>query len=256
MLSSRWASALVNDCPGFFGGERSATSSARFRVQLSQEFRKKFRNGSRRSICDGGLEPHIPSQCNARLVVKPPRKDERGNPVPPTEPELDRIRRCPVKLKQCRQRLSDVSWWMRMLCQRIAMRSNREDNAKGRFFEERFRAIRLIDEASVLACSAYVDLNPIRAAICQTIETSEHTSVKCRLDALRQRNSDERQSSSAESTLADQQTDAANPPAVIPLRARGDAFLSPLATDELRSHKTGCRFCVHRRVRVVIPSSD
>jgi hypothetical protein len=171
-------------------------------------------------------------------MICPHRKDGDGNPLPPTQAELDVIRRCPVKLKQSRERLADVSWWMRLLCQSIAMRSNREDNASGRFFEERFRAVRLVDEASVLACSAYVDLNPIRAAMCETIETSDHTSVKCRIEALRQRNSEARQSAADHRTIADPSCKAAGPPAVIPLRSLGDAFLSPLLIDELTG-KTG-----------------
>ena len=35
----------------------------------------------------------------------------------------------------------------------------------------------------MLACSVYVDSNPIRAGIAETPETSEHTSVKMRIDA-------------------------------------------------------------------------
>ena len=48
--------------------------------------------------------------------------------------------------------------------------------------EGRFKAQVLLDEASPLACSAYVDLNPIWAAIAQTPETSEHTGAKQRID--------------------------------------------------------------------------
>ena len=51
---------------------------------------------------------------------------------------------------------------MRVLCQYIAVRANREDNELGKFWQSRFRAVRLLDEAALLACAAYVDLNPIR----------------------------------------------------------------------------------------------
>ena len=70
--------------------------------------------------------------------------------------------------------------WL-MLCQRVAQRANQEDDESGRFFQDRYRATRLVDEASLLACAAYVDLNPIRAAMCQTLESSDHTSVQRRI---------------------------------------------------------------------------
>jgi hypothetical protein len=37
--------------------------------------------------------------------------------------------------------------------------------------------LRVIDEASLLACAAYVGLNPILAAMAMTLESSDHTSV-------------------------------------------------------------------------------
>jgi hypothetical protein len=154
------------------------------------------------------------------LMICPHRKDEQGKPQTPSEAELDTIRRCPVKLEQVRQRLADVSWWMRLLCQRIATRSNREDEASGRFFEERYRAIRLLDEASLLACSAYVDLNPIRAAICETIESSDHTSAQLRIESMRKENSAGKQAGSCQ-----KEPDDSN-------RSRSVAMLSPLPIDE------------------------
>jgi hypothetical protein len=41
-----------------------------------------------------------------------------------------------------------------------------------------------IDESAVLACIAYDDLNPIRAKMDTTSETSKHTSIQQRIHAL------------------------------------------------------------------------
>ena len=115
------------------------------------------------------------------LMLCPVRKTAQGEPEEPTEAELDAIRRNPKKLKKIRRRLSDISWWMRLMCQRIATRANREDQITGKFWESRFKAVRLLDEESLLACAAYVDLNPIRAALAETLEHSDFTSVQRRI---------------------------------------------------------------------------
>ncbi|MFT4939013.1 MAG: hypothetical protein ACI88A_002045 [Paraglaciecola sp.] len=43
-----------------------------------------------------------------------------------------------------------------------------------------------MDESAILACMAYVDLNPIRARMDKTPETAKHTSIKKRIWALKQ----------------------------------------------------------------------
>ncbi|MGE4535412.1 transposase [Halomonas sp.] len=83
-----------------------------------------------------------------------------------------------------RERLADVSWFMRLLNEAIARQANAEDGVKGRFWEGRFKSQALLDEAAVLSAMAYVDLNPIRAGMAETPETSEHTSVAERLATL------------------------------------------------------------------------
>ncbi|KGJ91039.1 transposase [Colwellia psychrerythraea] len=80
-----------------------------------------------------------------------------------------------------RNRLMDISWFMRLLNQSIAIQANLEDNCTGHFWEGRFKSQALLDEAALAACMAYVDLNPVRASIAKTPESSEYTSVKQRV---------------------------------------------------------------------------
>ncbi len=88
---------------------------------------------------------------NARSWTDRQKTEGERNPV-----DCEQQRENPTTSKPT-QRSS--SWWLRLLCQRIGMRANREDGEVGRFFQGRFKAVRLLDEESVLACAAYVDLN-------------------------------------------------------------------------------------------------
>ncbi len=112
----------------------------------------------------------------------PQRRNENGTPAEPTEFDLNAIRNDTSGLKEKRRRLKDISWFMRCLAEPIARRGNKDDQVSGRFWEGRFRAQILLDETAVAACMAYVDLNPIRAGIAATPETSDFTSVKERIE--------------------------------------------------------------------------
>ncbi|WP_133511609.1 transposase [Candidatus Thiosymbion oneisti] len=83
-----------------------------------------------------------------------------------------------------RGRLHDLSWFMRTLNEHIARRANAEDGVKGRFWEGRFKSQALLDEKALLAAMAYVDLNPVRAGLAETPETSDYTSIRERVGGL------------------------------------------------------------------------
>ena len=114
-----------------------------------------------------------------------PKRNGSGEAEPPSDEAIAAFIADAERVGICRERLGDISWFMRCLNEPIARRANREDKCTGRFWEGRFKCQRLMDAGAMLACMAYVDLNPVRARIAESLEDSLFTSVYDRLVAER-----------------------------------------------------------------------
>lgn len=101
----------------------------------------------------------------------------------PTENDVKTLCRDKKRIALLRERLANISWFMRAFAEPIARMANKQDDCTGRFWEGRFKAQRILDEAGLLACSMYVDLNPVRAAISESPDRSPHTSAYDRIEA-------------------------------------------------------------------------
>ncbi|QEH35209.1 hypothetical protein OJF2_37560 [Aquisphaera giovannonii] len=109
---------------------------------------------------------------------------EGHGPADPPAPARAMTPADAARLAELRRRLADLSWFMRALAEPIARRANREDGCTGRFWQGRFRCTRLLDEAALLACMAYVELNPVRAGIAEAPDRDGRTSACERAAAL------------------------------------------------------------------------
>jgi hypothetical protein len=74
---------------------------------------------------------------------------------------------------------------MKCLKEPLARMANRQEQTRGAFFEGRFKSIAVLDEAALLAVCAYIDLNPVAAGIAEVPEASRHTSIKARVDHVK-----------------------------------------------------------------------
>jgi REP element-mobilizing transposase RayT len=81
-----------------------------------------------------------------------------------------------------RERLQSLSWFMKCLKEPLSRLANRQDQTRGAFFEGRFKSVAILDEESLLAVSAYIDLNPVAAGIVDVPEASPYTSIKTRVE--------------------------------------------------------------------------
>ncbi|HHC73299.1 MAG TPA: transposase [Thiotrichales bacterium] len=114
-----------------------------------------------------------------RLFALPPlvERYQAGEALGVTEREV-----VEAQVEVWRTRLFDLGWFMRAINEWVARRANEEDRVGGRFWEGRYKCQALLDDAALLACMAYVDLNPVRAEEAETPEESEYTALRSRVD--------------------------------------------------------------------------
>jgi REP element-mobilizing transposase RayT len=116
------------------------------------------------------------------LKLFPPRVCRK--PVAPTQEMLEDLASNPEWVQVHRERLMSLSWFMKCLKEPLSRLVNREEKCRGTFFESRFSSQGLLDNESILAVAAYIDLNPVAAGIAKLPEKSLFTSIKERVENI------------------------------------------------------------------------
>lgn len=139
------------------------------------------------------VDPSATADLSPQEVVKrwrrifPHERDRNGDPVALTDDQLLKEVSDSFLVSLWRSRLVDLSWFMRCLKEPIARMANKEDNCKGHFWEGRFKCIRIEDDAALLACMAYVELNSVRAGGADRPECCDYSSIQDRIKAYQAR---------------------------------------------------------------------
>ena len=109
-----------------------------------------------------------------KLFIRKTNKKKRGQKIPPDAPITA------LEIAKARKKLEDLSEFVRSVKQTFSRWYNENNNRKGYFWDDRFKSLWLEDGESVLRCSAYVELNPVRAGIVQKPETYRWCSLHYR----------------------------------------------------------------------------
>lgn len=120
-----------------------------------------------------------------RIVNRVWRPDDSGQ-IPgldwtPNWNQMQRALHDEAHLKTLRLRLSDPSWMIRLWCQSFSRYANKQTGHRGACYQGRFDSVPLVDDAALLACAMYIDLNPIRAGAASMPESAEFSSAHDRI---------------------------------------------------------------------------
>ena len=114
-----------------------------------------------------------------------PPRDRSRQPLPVSKDWVQWRLKDAAWVAKARARLQSLSWFMKCLKEPLSRLANREDKTRGAFFEGRFKSVAILDEESLLAVCAYIDLNPVAAGIAEVPEASAHTSIKERVEHVK-----------------------------------------------------------------------
>ena len=129
------------------------------------------------------LSPEVAADWSDEEVVRrwarlfPPRGRKR-KPIAVTKQWVRQQVQDKKHVRTLRERLCELGWFMKCLKEPLARLANREDGCEGAFWQPRYKSIAILDEEALLACCAYIDLNPLAAGLVQVPEKSPHTSIR------------------------------------------------------------------------------
>ena len=182
-------------------------------------------------MCWCGLDPEVAAAWSDEEVVRrwgrlfPPR-DKKRQPLPVSNDWVAWRLKDAAWVAKARDRLQSLSWFMKCLKEPLARLANFQDKTRGFFFEGRFKSVAILDEESLLATCAYIDLNPVAAGIAEVPETSKHTSVKERVDHVKAQGRTEDLKAAREGASPDQRRrpDSRNRTGCVPLRTVAESI--------------------------------
>ena len=114
------------------------------------------------------------------LAVYPPTKSDASDPKVMQQLVKETVTD-KATVTMYRERLQDLSWFMKALKEPLSRMANKEDGCKGAFWEGRYKTIAILDEEALLATCAFVDLSQVAAETAATPEASPYTSVRLRV---------------------------------------------------------------------------
>jgi len=85
------------------------------------------------------------------------------------------------QLKKYRDKLTDISEYVKDIKVQFSRWYNKINNRRGYFWGDRFKSVLIENGNALLNCLAYVDLNPVRAGICNRPEEYRWSSISYRL---------------------------------------------------------------------------